>query len=65
MDDAHVTAINRLAAKLEMRQNDEDLVTVRQRRQQLNDRCHSSFTSPVWVLWPPLVLRTCHLLQVE
>ncbi|XP_056867453.1 spectrin beta chain, non-erythrocytic 5 isoform X2 [Takifugu flavidus] len=38
MDDAHVKAINKLAAKLETRQNDEDLVTVRRRRQQLNDR---------------------------
>lgn len=50
MDDAHITAINRLAEKLETRQSDEDLVTVRQRRQQLNDRCHSSFTAPVRVL---------------
>lgn len=50
MDDAHITAINRLAEKLETRQNDEDLVTIRQRRQQLNDRCHSSFTAPVRVL---------------
>lgn len=47
MDDAHVTAINRLAAKLETRQNDEDLATVRRRRQQLNDRCHSSFAAPL------------------
>lgn len=38
MDDAHITAINRLAAKLEMRQSAQELVTVRQRRQQLNDR---------------------------
>lgn len=38
VDDAHITAINRLAAKLEMRQSAQELVTVRQRRQQLNDR---------------------------
>ncbi|XP_034530593.1 spectrin beta chain, non-erythrocytic 1 [Notolabrus celidotus] len=38
VDDAHITAINRLAARLEKRQSDEELVTVRQRRQQLNDR---------------------------
>lgn len=54
MDDAHVTAINRLAAKLEARQNDEDLATVRRRRQQLNDRCHSPLTAPVRVLCPLL-----------
>ncbi|XP_027134554.1 spectrin beta chain, non-erythrocytic 5 [Larimichthys crocea] len=38
MDDAHIKAINRLAAKLEKRQSADELVTVRQRRQQLNDR---------------------------
>ncbi|CAJ1074861.1 spectrin beta chain%2C non-erythrocytic 5 [Xyrichtys novacula] len=38
VDDAHITAINRLAARLEKRQSDEELETVRQRRQQLNDR---------------------------
>ncbi|KAF7648029.1 hypothetical protein LDENG_00163000 [Lucifuga dentata] len=38
VDDAHITAINRLAAKLEKRQSAEELKTVRQRRQQLNDR---------------------------
>ncbi|XP_041668259.1 spectrin beta chain, non-erythrocytic 5 [Cheilinus undulatus] len=38
VDDAHITAINRLAARLEKRQSDEELKTVRQRRQQLNDR---------------------------
>ncbi|KAM9341571.1 spectrin beta chain, non-erythrocytic 5 [Symphorus nematophorus] len=38
VDDAHITAINRLAAKLEKRQSADELVTVRQRRQQLNDR---------------------------
>uniref|UniRef100_UPI0037E8FE98 spectrin beta chain, non-erythrocytic 5 n=1 Tax=Semicossyphus pulcher TaxID=241346 RepID=UPI0037E8FE98 len=38
VDDAHITAINRLAGRLEKRQSDEELVTVRQRRQQLNDR---------------------------
>ncbi|XP_020497621.2 spectrin beta chain, non-erythrocytic 5 [Labrus bergylta] len=38
VDDAHIMAINRLAARLEKRQSDEELKTVRQRRQQLNDR---------------------------
>ncbi|XP_022067652.2 spectrin beta chain, non-erythrocytic 5 isoform X2 [Acanthochromis polyacanthus] len=38
VDDAHITAINRLAARLEKRQSAEELQTVRQRRQQLNDR---------------------------
>ncbi|XP_039992754.1 spectrin beta chain, non-erythrocytic 5 isoform X2 [Xiphias gladius] len=38
VDDAHITAINRLAARLEKRQRAEELVTVRKRRQQLNDR---------------------------
>ncbi|XP_062252883.1 spectrin beta chain, non-erythrocytic 5 [Platichthys flesus] len=38
VDDAHITAIDRLAARLEKRQSAEELVTVRQRRQQLNDR---------------------------
>lgn len=52
MDDAHITAINRLAAKLETRQNDEDLLTIRQRKHQLNDRCCASFPSTVQVLGP-------------
>uniref|UniRef100_A0A3Q1IVH4 Calponin-homology (CH) domain-containing protein n=1 Tax=Anabas testudineus TaxID=64144 RepID=A0A3Q1IVH4_ANATE len=38
VDDAHITAINRLAARLEKRQSADELATVRQRRQQLNDR---------------------------
>ncbi|XP_028422093.1 spectrin beta chain, non-erythrocytic 5 [Perca flavescens] len=38
VDDAHITAINRLAARLEKRQSAEEQLTVRQRRQQLNDR---------------------------
>ncbi|KAK5886954.1 hypothetical protein CesoFtcFv8_017933 [Champsocephalus esox] len=38
VDDAHITAINRLADRLEKRQSAEELVTVRQRRKQLNDR---------------------------
>ncbi|XP_034432002.1 spectrin beta chain, non-erythrocytic 1 [Hippoglossus hippoglossus] len=38
VDDAHITAIDRLAARLEKRQSADELVTVRQRRQQLNDR---------------------------
>ncbi|CAK6979040.1 spectrin beta chain%2C non-erythrocytic 5 [Scomber scombrus] len=38
VDDAHITAINRLAARLEKRQSAEELLTVRQRKQQLNDR---------------------------
>ncbi|XP_067469592.1 spectrin beta chain, non-erythrocytic 5 isoform X2 [Thunnus thynnus] len=38
VDDAHITAINRLAARLEKRQSADELLTVRQRRQQLNDR---------------------------
>ncbi|XP_028251320.1 spectrin beta chain, non-erythrocytic 5 [Parambassis ranga] len=38
VDDAHITAINRLAGRLEKRQSADELLTVRQRRQQLNDR---------------------------
>uniref|UniRef100_I3J096 Spectrin, beta, non-erythrocytic 5 n=1 Tax=Oreochromis niloticus TaxID=8128 RepID=I3J096_ORENI len=38
VDDAHIKAINKLAAKLEKRQSAEELVTVTQRRQQLNER---------------------------
>ncbi|XP_068456287.1 spectrin beta chain, non-erythrocytic 5 [Clinocottus analis] len=38
VDDAHITAINRLAARLEKRQSAEELATVRRRKQQLNDR---------------------------
>ncbi|KAM7403778.1 hypothetical protein PAMA_004285 [Pampus argenteus] len=38
VDDAHITAINRLAARLEKRQSADELLTVRRRRQQLNDR---------------------------
>ncbi|XP_034721855.1 spectrin beta chain, non-erythrocytic 5-like, partial [Etheostoma cragini] len=38
VDDAHITAINSLAARLETRRSADDLVTVRRRRQQLNDR---------------------------
>ncbi|XP_029982912.1 spectrin beta chain, non-erythrocytic 5 [Sphaeramia orbicularis] len=38
VDDAHITAINKLASRLEKRQSAEELNTVRQRRQQLNDR---------------------------
>ncbi|XP_054470225.1 LOW QUALITY PROTEIN: spectrin beta chain, non-erythrocytic 5 [Anoplopoma fimbria] len=38
VDDAHITAIDRLAARLEKRQSADELVTVRRRRQQLNDR---------------------------
>uniref|UniRef100_A0A8C8K4M3 Spectrin beta chain, non-erythrocytic 5 n=1 Tax=Oncorhynchus tshawytscha TaxID=74940 RepID=A0A8C8K4M3_ONCTS len=37
VDDAHIKAINSLAARLE-RQNSDELATVKQRRQQLNDR---------------------------
>ncbi|XP_010891275.2 spectrin beta chain, non-erythrocytic 5 isoform X2 [Esox lucius] len=37
VDEAHIKAINNLAARLE-RQNGDDLATVKQRRQQLNDR---------------------------
>ncbi|CAB1331140.1 unnamed protein product [Coregonus sp. 'balchen'] len=37
VDDAHIKAINNLAARLE-RQNSDELATVKQRRQQLNDR---------------------------
>lgn len=45
MDDAHITAINKLAAKLEKRRSAEELQTVRQRKQQLNDRyTHTCFT---------------------
>ncbi|KAK2826814.1 hypothetical protein Q5P01_021028 [Channa striata] len=38
VDDAHITAINSLAARLEKRQSTDELVTVRHRTQQLNDR---------------------------
>ncbi|XP_023280049.1 spectrin beta chain, non-erythrocytic 2-like [Seriola lalandi dorsalis] len=38
VDDAHITAINRLASRLERRRSADELATVRQRRQQLNDR---------------------------
>ncbi|KAG7215088.1 hypothetical protein INR49_011666 [Caranx melampygus] len=38
VDDAHITAINRLAARLERRQSADELATISQRRQQLNDR---------------------------
>nr|XP_057947283.1 spectrin beta chain, non-erythrocytic 5-like isoform X2 [Doryrhamphus excisus] len=38
VDDAHITAIDRLAARLEKRQSATELHTVRQRRHQLNDR---------------------------
>uniref|UniRef100_A0A3P8T408 Spectrin, beta, non-erythrocytic 5 n=1 Tax=Amphiprion percula TaxID=161767 RepID=A0A3P8T408_AMPPE len=38
VDDAHIIAINRLAARLEKTQSAEELQTVRRRRQQLNDR---------------------------
>ncbi|XP_035467370.2 spectrin beta chain, non-erythrocytic 5 isoform X2 [Scophthalmus maximus] len=38
VDDAHVTAIDRLAARLVRRQSADELATVRQRRQRLNDR---------------------------
>ncbi|XP_066550797.1 spectrin beta chain, non-erythrocytic 5 [Amia ocellicauda] len=40
VDDAHIKAINALATRLE-RQNKEEVATVRQRRQQLNDRWNS------------------------
>lgn len=45
MDDAHITAINKLADKLEKRQSADELVTVRQRREQLNNRSVSLSTS--------------------
>ncbi|TNN47597.1 Spectrin beta chain, non-erythrocytic 5 [Liparis tanakae] len=38
VDDAHITAINRLASRLEKRQSAEELATIHRRRQQLNDR---------------------------
>ncbi|KAG7510030.1 spectrin beta chain, non-erythrocytic 5 [Solea senegalensis] len=38
VDDAHVTAIDRLASRLEKRQSGNELETVRRRRRQLNDR---------------------------
>lgn len=37
VDDAHIKAINNMAARLE-RQNREEVKTVKQRRQQLNER---------------------------
>ncbi|XP_015205968.2 spectrin beta chain, non-erythrocytic 5 isoform X1 [Lepisosteus oculatus] len=40
VDDAHIKAINALAARLE-RQHKEEVTTVRQRRQQMNDRWSS------------------------
>lgn len=46
MDDAHINTINSIAAKLEKRQSADELLTVRQRRRQLNDRSASlSFSS--------------------
>lgn len=47
VDDAHIRAINKLAAKLEKRQSADELLTVRQRRQQLNDRWCSPSVSPL------------------
>lgn len=38
MDDAHINTINKMAAKLEKRQSADELLTVRKRRRQLNDR---------------------------
>lgn len=38
VDDAHITAIDKLAARLEKRQTGDELATVRQRRRQLTDR---------------------------
>ncbi|XP_076022140.1 spectrin beta chain, non-erythrocytic 5 [Genypterus blacodes] len=38
VDDAHITAINKLAARLEKRLSMDELLTVKQRRQQLNNR---------------------------
>ncbi|XP_057715583.1 spectrin beta chain, non-erythrocytic 5 isoform X1 [Corythoichthys intestinalis] len=38
IDDAHITAMDRLAARLEKRQNVDEMQTIRRRRQQLNDR---------------------------
>ena len=40
VDDAHIKAINSLAARLE-RQNNDELATVKKRRQQLNERSTS------------------------
>lgn len=37
VDDAHIKTINNLAARLE-RQNCDEMVTVKKRRQQLNER---------------------------
>ncbi|KAM4625618.1 spectrin beta chain, non-erythrocytic 5 [Polymixia lowei] len=38
VDDAHITAINRLAARLKERQSSDDLLTVARRTEQLNNR---------------------------
>lgn len=54
VDDAHINTINRMAAKLEKRQSADELLTVRQRRQQLNDRSAppSLPSSPLFVVPP-------------
>lgn len=55
VDDAHINTINRMAAKLEKRQSADELLTVRQRRQQLNDRSASlSLPSSPLVVVPPV-----------
>ncbi|XP_061631327.1 spectrin beta chain, non-erythrocytic 5 isoform X2 [Phyllopteryx taeniolatus] len=38
VDNAHITAMDRLAARLEKRQNADEMQTIRRRRRQLNDR---------------------------
>lgn len=55
VDDAHIHTINKMAAKLEKRQSAEELVTVRQRRQQLNDRS-ASLSPPSSLLLPSVSL---------
>lgn len=49
VDDAHIKAINSLAARLE-RQNSDELATVKQRRQQLNDRWHPTYWENVLMM---------------
>lgn len=60
VDDAHIKTINTLAARLE-RQNSDELVTVRKRRQQLNERYRLLYFNWDHV---PLIKYTCLLLYL-
>lgn len=64
MDDAHITAINKLAVKLEKGQSADELVTVMQRRKQLNDRSVSLSTSSLSAA-PSFLHKCVFVVQVE